>query len=101
MSEIIYEKGKDRTERNLDVRNLIKSQETLKTLLHTQVPSKENRKLMRLQRRALVIEAINSSSDSEDDFTSYKSFYKVLQTNYSSLELSDYGRDGTEKKSLL
>ena len=72
----MYEKGIDRTERGLDVRNIIKSQETIKSMLHTMVPSKEKRKLMRLQRRALVLEPVSSSSDSEDDFSKYKSFYK-------------------------
>jgi len=72
----MFEKGNDRTERGLDVRNIIKSQELLKSMLHTSVPSKEKRKLMRLQRRSLVLEPVSSSSDSEDDFTNYKSFYK-------------------------
>ena len=75
-SEKIYEKGRSRTEKSLDVRNLIKSQEALKSLMHVLVPSKEKRKLMRLQRRSLVLEPVSSSSDSEDDFTAYKSFYK-------------------------
>lgn len=74
-SEKIYEKGMDRTERSLDVRNLIKNQMIMKSLLISMVPSKEKRKLMRLQRRSLVIEPVSSSSDSEDDFKEFKKFY--------------------------
>ena len=37
-SEKIYEKGMDRTERSLDVRNLIKNQMIMKSLLISMVP---------------------------------------------------------------
>ena len=37
-SEKIYEKGLDRTERSLDVRNLIKNQMIMKSLLISMVP---------------------------------------------------------------
>ena len=74
-SEKIYEKGMDRTDRSLDVRNLIKNQMIMKSLIISMVPSKEKRKLMRLQRRSLVIEPVSSSSDSEDDFKEFKKFY--------------------------
>ena len=57
------------------MRNLIKNQMIMKSLMITLVPSKEQRKLMRLQRRSLVIEPVSSSSDSEDDFKEYKKFY--------------------------
>jgi hypothetical protein len=78
-SEGIYEKGLEHTEKNLDVRNLIKSQEILNSLINVLIPSKEKRKLLRLQRRTLVLEVDSVSSDSEDDFTDYKGFYKKFQ----------------------
>ena len=76
-SQKIYEMGKSRTERSLDVRNIIKSQDVLKATILTLISSKERRKLLRLQRRALVLE-INedNSSDSEDDFVKYKKYYR-------------------------
>lgn len=90
-SEKIFEKGNDRVERNLDVRNIIKAQETLKNLLHTVVPSKEKRKLLRLQRRSLVLEPLGSSSDSEDDFTAFKGFYKQFQKKFRFFDDENYG----------
>ena len=86
VSETLQVRGKNRTERSLDVRNLIKSQETLKSMLHTLVPSREKRKLMRLQRRALVLEPVSSSSDSEDDFTNFKSFYRQFYKRFKTSE---------------
>ena len=70
--------GWDRTERSLDIRNLIKSQEVLKSLMHIVVPSKEKRKLLRLQRRALVLEQDCSTDSSEDDFFRHRSFFRQL-----------------------
>ena len=76
VAEELHEKGVDRTERNLDVRNLVKSQEVLKSLMHLTVPSKEQRKLLRLQRRALVLEPGEDSEDSEDNFYKYRPFVR-------------------------
>ena len=97
----MYEKGCDRTERGLDVRNIIKSQETIKSMLHTMVPSKEKRKLMRLQRRAVVLEPVSSSSDSEDDFSKYKSFYKQFQKRFKFYDDDAYGQGDSVQKKLL
>lgn len=78
--------GKGRTERSLDVRNIIKSQDVLKATILTMISSKERRKLLRLQRRALVLE-INedNSSDSEDDFVKYKKYYRQLKKSFDKL----------------
>jgi len=54
--------------RNLDIRNIIKSQETLKSLVFLLLPDEKKRKYLRLQRRSIVLEAEKSSEDSEEDF---------------------------------
>ena len=62
--------------RNLDIRNIIKSQETLKSLIYLLVPDKKKRQLLRLQRRAIVLEPGDSSEDSEEDFKQYRKWYQ-------------------------
>ena len=44
----MLEEGARRVKRDLDVRNLIKAQDMLKTLLKLKIDNKEKRKLMRL-----------------------------------------------------
>ena len=44
----MLEEGARRVKRDLDIRNLIKSQDLLKTLLKVKIEKKEKRKLMRL-----------------------------------------------------
>jgi len=83
------------------VRNLIKSQETLKSLMHVLVPSKEKRKLLRLQRRDLVLEPNSNSSDSEDDFTNFKSFYKQFQKRFQHFDEESYVAGDSQQLKLL
>ena len=76
---------------NLDIRNLIKSQHMLKSVIHSLVESKEKKKLIRLQRRSLVLEPESFSSESEDDFTAYKSLYKQFKKRYAFFDDNHYG----------
>ena len=76
INEKIYSKGAGRVERGLDVRNIIKTQETLKTMMLTLVPEIEKRRLMRIQRRTIIIEPCSNSSDTEDDFKDFKRQYE-------------------------
>ena len=93
VSEELYEMGWDRTERALDIRNLVKSQEVLKSLMHLVVPQKEKRKLLRLQRRALVLEPDCSTDSSEDDFFRHRSYFRALQSRY---KFYDEDKNGDE-----
>ena len=75
----MLEEGARRVKRDLDVRNLIKAQDMLKTLLKLKIDNKEKRKLMRLQRRNLVLEPVSDrSDDSEEDFKDYSEAYKLF-----------------------
>ena len=70
--------------RNLDIRNIIKSQETLKSLVYLLVPEVEKRRLLRLQRRSIVLEPGSSSEDSEDTSPSTKilELTRIDETEY-------------------
>ena len=67
--------------------------------MHVVIPSKEKRRLLRLQRRALVLEPGCSSDSEEDDFFRYRSFFKQLQNRYKYFDEDRYG-DETQKKLL-
>ena len=65
-----------RVKRDLDIRNLIKAQDLLKTLLFLMVENVDKRKLMRLQRANVVLEPESDiSTDSEGDFKEFKDSY--------------------------
>ena len=82
VSEQLLTKGSQRVERNLDIRSLIKSQEILKTFILTVEPNKERRKMMRLQRRSVVLEPGQEDTDSEDDLKRYKKMFKHFKASY-------------------
>ena len=82
--------------RDLDIRNLIKSQDMLKTLLKMKVDKKEKRKLMRLQRRNIVLEPVSDrSDDSEEDFKDYAYAYKLFKDDFDDV-VDDEGHDPTD-----
>ena len=82
--------------RDLDIRNLIKSQDMLKTLLKVKIDKKEKRKLMRLQRRNMVLEPDSErSEDSEDDFKDYLEAYKLFKEDFDDLVDSE-GHDPSD-----
>ena len=66
----------------MDIRNLIKSQDLLRTFIKLKVDRRDKRKLMRLQRSNLVLEAPSSESDfsfdSEDDFKDFEDSYALF-----------------------
>ena len=65
-----------RIKRDLDIRNLIKAQDLLKTLVFLLVEKVDKRKLMRLQRANVVLEPESEiSTDSEGDFKEFKDSY--------------------------
>ena len=65
--------------RDLDIRNLIKGQDLLKTFLKMKVEKQEKRKLMRLQRKNVILEPYSDNSyDSEDDFKEFIDSYELF-----------------------
>ena len=74
--ERVLDEGESRIRRGLDVRTLIKSQDLLRTLIKMKVNKRDKRKLMRMQRANLVLEADSDYSiDSEDDITTFAQEY--------------------------
>ena len=78
----VFDKGQERVEKGLDVRNLIKTQEMLRSMLYVVEPDEDaggeqKRKWMRIQRRQRVLEPLSSDFDSEvDDLKDFKEIYK-------------------------
>ena len=68
----------------------------LKTILKMKVDKKEKRKLMRLQRRNIVLEPVSDrSDDSEEDFKDYIGAYKHFKDDFDDLVDSE-GHDPSD-----
>ena len=95
-ADLMLEEGARRVKRDLDIRNIIKSQDLLKTFLKVKIDKKEKRKLMRLQRRNVVLEPDSDpSQDSEDDFKGYLEAYKHFKEDFEDLVDSE-GHDPSD-----
>lgn len=79
----MLENGQRRLDRDLDIRNLIKAQDLLKTLMKLKVSDSKKRKLMRLQRRNCLLEpSKDDSDDSEEDFKEFMDSYTWFQDEF-------------------
>ena len=97
--EKVFEKGQGRIEEGLDVRNLIKTQEMLRSMLYVMEPGdefEESRKLMRIQRRQRVLEPASSDFDSEVD--DLKDFKKIYEDEIDKVEDLDIDAEDFETK---
>ena len=81
------ELGKKKVKRDLDIRNLIKAQDLLKTFIKLKIVKREKRKLMRLQRTNIILEPDQdiSSQDSEDDFKDFSDAFYLFKEEFDTL----------------
>lgn len=89
--ERTLEMGKKRIKRDLDIRNLIKAQDLLKTFIKLKVTKREKRKLLRLQRSNVILEPDSdfSQSNSEDDVKQFSQAYHLFKEEFEDLVEDD------------
>ena len=87
-------------ERDLDIRNLIKAQDLLRTFVKLKVQKREKRKLMRMQRANVILEADSDSNclslDSDDDLKDFRESYKMFKGDFDNLVEDDEKHNGQD-----